>query len=89
MAYSNTQIQTWLDEVHASINEDKSVFGNHHKQQIIHWLNQRIRGHIDDTNFKAGINLDGDIVGSNWNITVKGTGDNNNILTSGIFVLKI
>ena len=56
MAYSNTQIQTWLDEGHASINEDKSVFGNHHKQQIIHWLNQRIRGHIDDTNFKAGIN---------------------------------
>ena len=33
-------------------------------------------------NFKGGINLDGEIVGSNWNMTIKGTGSDNDILTS-------
>ena len=72
MAYSNTQIQTWLDEINTSINEDKSAYGNHHKQQIIHWLNQRIKGHIDDTNFIAGlntINQSGKFLGGDEDIT--------------------
>ena len=51
MAYSNTQINNWIDEVKASMDAD-----NHwHKQRILHWLNQRINGHIDDINFQAGL----------------------------------
>ena len=33
-------------------------------------------------NFKGGINLDGDLAGSNWNITINGSGSDNDILTS-------
>ena len=52
MAYSNTQINNWIDEVKASMDAD-----NHwHKQSLMHYLNQRKLGQIDDTNMIAGIN---------------------------------
>ena len=52
MAYSNTQINNWINEVKSSIDSD-----NHwHKQSLLSYLNQRILGHIDDTNMITGIN---------------------------------